>query len=202
MTFRYVAAVQECTRKMVRMLPETVRKGEFRRKAMTPMADGRPRWEFPTTFLMEHPAGFWQSIAVPRLEEKVSMNTWKTFLGMKPKRPTAGGNEEWDIALLANAPTTRIHDTEYPAAQPLTEAEQEERRNHRPKSLVDGRFLCWDFASHAGCRCPADSCPLGEHEVIKMKGLRPLIMMQLARRGVIWLGRKYSRRTRTVTSKP
>ena len=56
-------------------------------------------------------------------------------------------------------------------------------RNHRPKSLDDGRFLCWDFASRAGCRCPADSFPRGKHEMVKTSGLRPLIQMRLARLG-------------------
>ena len=36
MAFRYIAAVKEGGRKAARMLPETVRKGELRRKALTP----------------------------------------------------------------------------------------------------------------------------------------------------------------------
>ena len=40
MTYRYIDEMKEGARKMVRMLPETVRKGEFRRKALTPMPDG------------------------------------------------------------------------------------------------------------------------------------------------------------------
>ena len=139
MTFRYIAAVKEGARKMARMLPETVRKGEFRRKALTPMADGRSRWEYPTAFLTVHPAGFWQSIAVPRLEEKVSRNTRLTFLGLPSKRPTAGGHE-------ANADEiveldVRPPNSDYPAGQPLTEAEHRSCRNHRPKSLQGVRFL-------------------------------------------------------------
>ena len=93
MASRYIAAVKEGARKMVRMLPETVRKGEFRRKALTPMADGRSRWEFPTTFFMDNATGFWQSIAIPSLEEKAPRNTWLTFLGMQSKRPASGGSE-------------------------------------------------------------------------------------------------------------
>ena len=53
MTCRYVTDVKECTRKMVRMLPETVREGEFRRKSLSPMSDGRSRWGYPTTFLYD-----------------------------------------------------------------------------------------------------------------------------------------------------
>ena len=173
---------------MVRMLPEAVRKGEFRRKALTPMADGRSRWEYPTTFLMEHPAGYWLSIAVPRLEEKVSRSTWETFLGVAPKRLAAGGGEE-PVAELVEV-VSRIPDSDYPAGQPLTEIEQKACRNHRPKSLTDGKYLCWDFSSHAGCRSPNEHCPRGKHEMIKTAGLQLLIQMQLARRGGAFGGQK------------
>ena len=55
---------------------------------------------------------------------------------------------------------------EYSAGFPLAEVEHEARRNHRPKSLVGGRFLFWGFSSHTGCSCAADSRPRGKHEMI------------------------------------
>ena len=188
MTYRYIAAVKEGTRKMVRTLPETVRKGEFRRNALTPMADGRSRWEYPTTFLMEHPTGYWQCIAVPRLEEKVSRSTWKAFLGAVPKRLAAGGGEENQAEIIPS--DSRVPDSDYPAGQPLSETEQKACRNHRPKSLSDGKYLCWDFSSHAGCRSPGGICPRGKHEITKTAGLHTLIQMQLARRGGHLAGKK------------
>ena len=72
MTYRYIAEIKEDAWKMVRMLPATVRKGESRRKAVTPMQDGRSRWGYPATFLTERPTGFCQGIAVPRFEAKES----------------------------------------------------------------------------------------------------------------------------------
>ena len=65
----------------------------------------------------------------------------------------------------------------------LTEAEHRACRKHRPESLNDGRFLRWEFPSHAGCRCPADNSSRGKHEIIKTRGLHPLISMRLERRG-------------------
>lgn len=56
MAYRYIDAAKEWARKMVRLLTETVRRGEFRRKALTPAADGCSRLWYPTTFLMERPA--------------------------------------------------------------------------------------------------------------------------------------------------
>ena len=47
--------------------PVAVRKGEFRMKSLTPMPDGRTRWEYHTVFLTTHPTGYWATIAVPNL---------------------------------------------------------------------------------------------------------------------------------------
>ena len=91
MTLRYIALVAEGARMMLRMLPGAGRKGEFMRNALTPMADGRSRWEYPTASPMERTAGFWQSIEVPRLEWKASRNTRPTFLGTQPERSSARG---------------------------------------------------------------------------------------------------------------
>ena len=158
----------EGTRKMARMLPETVRKGEFRRKALTPMPDGRTRWGHPAVFIMSHPTGFWQSMAVPRLEDKVSLGTWKAFLGDFTKRGKAGGGDEEILVTETPQPMA-----EYPAVKPLTESERKACRNHRPKSTDGGLFLLWDFSSHGGCRGQPDQRPRGKREIIKMKGLRP-----------------------------
>ena len=125
---------------MVRILPETVRRGEFRRKALTPMADGRSRWGYPTTFLMERPTGFRQAIAIPRLGEKVSRSTWQTFLGLSSKRPTDGGHEAASDYKM-HEQEIRLPNNEYHAGKQLTDAEHRACRNHRPESLNDGRFL-------------------------------------------------------------
>ena len=84
----------------------------------------------------------------------------------------------------------RIPDSEYPAGKPWKEDEHKASRNHRQKSLTDGRYICWDFSSHSGCRFPEESCPHGENEIIETKGLRLVIQMQLARRGRHLAGKK------------
>ena len=61
---------------------------------------------------MDSDTGFWQSIAAPRLEEKVPRNTWMTFPGMQSKRPESGGNEG-NNSDQSEAPQ-RIPDMEYP----------------------------------------------------------------------------------------
>ena len=44
---------------------------------------------------------------------------------------------------LVGGPPPRISDSEYPAGQPLTEAERKAIRNNSPKSLTERRYLCW-----------------------------------------------------------
>ena len=160
------------------MLPETVRKGEFRRTALSPMPDGRSRWGYPPTFLTSHTTGFWMSVAVPRLEERVSRSTWAMCLNSGSRRNAAGGLELDDYEQVHAIPPSK-----YPSGRPLTLEESKACRWHRPKILVGGRFLCWDFSRHGGCRSPMVDCPMGNHEIIKTKGLRPLMQMQLVRRG-------------------
>ena len=136
---------------------------------------------------MDRPTGFWQSIAAPRLGEKVPRGTWKEFLS-QPRRPEAGGDENQvnqDIDKSA-----RIPDSDYPEGQPLSEMEHRASRNHRPESLVGGEFLCRGFSIHAGCRFPSDSFPRGKREIIKTNGLHFLTQTQLARRGGHLTGKK------------
>ena len=86
---------------------------------------------------MEHPTGYWQSVEVPRLGEKVSRITWKSPIGLQQKRPAAGGDE--NSSGLGDEPTIRVPDSDYPSGKPLTESEKMACRNHRPKSITDGK---------------------------------------------------------------
>ena len=80
MTFRYVSDVMDGARRLVRMSPGNISKTEFRRKAFTPGPQGRPMWEFPTTWLADHHTGYWKSIAIPKMEEEISKSDWKSVL--------------------------------------------------------------------------------------------------------------------------
>ena len=71
MSFRYVAGIKDGTRRKMRMLPDISRKTDFRRKALSPNPSGNVLWGYPTVWLMEHSAGFWQSVVLPKLEERV-----------------------------------------------------------------------------------------------------------------------------------
>ena len=179
MTFRYISEVMDGTRRLMRMLPDNVRKTEYRRKALSPDVNGLPRWEFPTTWLMEHHTGYWLPIAIPKMEETISKSARKAVLHQPSKHLRAAG----ESSPPDSVPLKTVKTTVYPAGLPLRPDEIQRARGHRPRSLEGGESLCWDFSSHAGCANPESSCARGKHEVIKTRGLHPLIRMHLARRG-------------------
>ena len=190
MTFRYVSDVMDGTRRLLRMLPDSVRKTEFRRKALSPGPQGLPRWEFPTTWLMDHPTGYWLAVAIPKMEEKISKSAWKAVLHQQVKPLRAAGETPAPDITAATSLQGNGKSTLYPAGMPLRPDEIKRARGHRPKSLTTGESLCWDFSTHAGCSNPEGSCARGRHEIIKTRGLHLLIRMHLARRG----GRKSEKR--------
>ena len=80
MNFRCVDQIEECARKIIRLGGGVMRKPGFARIALFPV-DGRgPRWEYPPTFLMHHPAGLWMARIAHRLEERVPRATWASDL--------------------------------------------------------------------------------------------------------------------------
>lgn len=128
---------------------------------------------------MGHPSGFWLGSAAPRLEGNASRNNWQTFLSIQLKRLTDGRN----VDDLVDDTQKRAHRSEYPERKPLADVEQKARRRRRPKSPADRRFFRMGFPSHSGCRRPLDARIRRNRATIKTMGARPLIQMQLARRG-------------------
>ena len=71
----------------------------------------------------------------------------------------------------------------YPEGMPLRPDEIQSASGRRPRCTEGGESLCWEFPTRAGCQNPEETCARGKHEVIKLRGLRTLIRMHLARRG-------------------
>ena len=167
---------------MARVPAETVRGVEFRRKVRTPMAGGRSRWEYSTSFLMDQPTGYWHVVDVRRLGEKVSRSTWQTSLGMKPERLTAGGAEN-DIDRTPSATMVRTHKSEYPSGVPLADAETKARRNNRHNSHSDGQCARLGFPQSFRLAGPPGCMWKSNREMIRTARHRPLIQTKLPRRG-------------------
>ena len=176
MNFHYIAQVKEGTRNVIRLGADRVEKPGFARLALNCVDGKGHRWEYPAAFLMRRSAGLWLSRIIPKLEEKVSKASRQTVLGSKVKEKD---RKAGSIPPLVEVPTKRV----YPAGKPLRLDEQELSKQHRPKSMASGDYLCWGYSSHAGCAEKGDKCPKGKHELMSVYGLRGSILLQLARRG-------------------
>ena len=184
MNFHYIAQIREGARKVTRLGADRVKKPDFARLALN-VADGKsPRWEYPTTFLMRHPAGLWLARIIPKLEEKVSKAAWTSVL--EPSKVNEKDREAGSAPPLGEVSTKRM----YPSGRPLRVEEQELSKQHRPKSMTSGDYLCWDYSSHAGCTDKNENCSKGKHELMSVHGLHGSILMQLARRGGHRSGRR------------
>ena len=144
MNFRYEAHIREGARKVMRLGSGRVRKPDFSRLPLSCIDGKSPRWEYPATSLMRHPAGLWLSRIIPKLEEKVSEATWKEVLGNS--KGNENGRKAGSIPSTESLPEKRM----YPSWKPLRLDVQELPRQHRPKSMKTGDYLRWDYISHAG----------------------------------------------------
>ena len=91
MTYRYISEVMGGAPRLMRIPPKNVRKTECRRNALSPGVHGQPRWEFPTTWLMDHHTGYWQSIAIRKMEEQISKSARRAVLHQPAKALRAAG---------------------------------------------------------------------------------------------------------------
>ena len=90
---------------------------------------------------MDHPTGYWLSVAIPKMEEKISKSAWRAVLRqhMKPLR-AAGGAPAAEKTAVTSLPGNGKR-TVYPAGAPLHPDEIKRARGHRPKSLTAGESL-------------------------------------------------------------
>ena len=184
MDFQYLSQIKEGARKVIMLGADNARKPNFARIALRRMDGKGARWEYPTTCLMRHSAGWWLSRIIPKLEEKVSRSAWASVLEsskIKDRDKKAGSAPLQDVV----APKKL-----YPAGKPLRLEESEMSKHHRPKSMATGEYLLRDYSTHAGCTEKNTDRTKGTHELMSTFGLHGSILAQLARRGGHRSGRK------------
>ena len=115
------------------MFPDNVRKTEYRRKAFPPGVHGEPRWAFPTTWLMENHTGYWQSIAIPKMEEQISKSAWKAARHQPQKALRAAGETALANATDLETVLNKDRTPPYPAGIPLRPDEIRRARCHLPR---------------------------------------------------------------------
>ena len=134
---RYISEVVGGARRFPRMLPGDGEKSEYRRQGAQPGSGGHPRCEFQTAWIMEHAAGYWQSIDIPEMVARISRSAWQTDLRPQRRALRAAGDST-DPAVAAHAKTD-----DYPDGTPIRPGEIEDARNSHPRSLGVGEFLRW-----------------------------------------------------------
>ena len=121
-------------------------------------------------------AGRWQAIAIPKwMKRSPNPHGRPCYAALQKIRELQAKGGESTPQNLKSPPAL------YLAGSPLTADEIKEARSHRPRPLEDGAYLCWDFSTHAGCHNPAATRARGKRDVIKTRGLHPLIKMHLVR---------------------
>ena len=81
MNYDFADACLEGVRRIVRIAPPGSKRDKIAKLAWRPRPDGTPLWQFPDTFIIDSPDGFWQSIIIPELERKMESPMIASALG-------------------------------------------------------------------------------------------------------------------------
>ena len=151
MDYRYISEVMEGARRLLRMLPDSVRKTEYRRMAVAPGVDARPPVGIPDTLA---DGASRRVLAVDRMAHngrKIATSDWKAVLHSTTRLMRAAGDPP-------PAPPVKDRSDAYPAGMPIRPDDIQHARNYRPRSIDGGEYLCW--------RPPPRPCRLRKSGVI------------------------------------
>ena len=179
MTFEYTMVTMEGIRRLLQPLPKGARRGKLKERALTPKPGGTTAWKSPVTFKMTSTMGFWKSRILPRLERKVERDMLHAAIPQVRGKRAAGVAPTDEPETDPTPGTANSIKSMYPAGRKLTFQEQRDSIPYAPQ--VNGKALCWDFSSWAGCSWGKECKKL--HQTMKIQGLHWLILALLARRG-------------------
>ena len=155
--------------------------------------EGSSLWTNPTTFLLDHPQGYFVNHIILRLQRAYVAGQLKIDGLLPAGRPRAGGrpveavmNEEHDMM--------RAGGSVYPAGPKVTRREFDDAKKLAPVDSA-GRYLCWEFFCYAGCKLSPAECLAANkrvHEMPKFKAVPPVLRLVFNRLGGV----------RTKKSKP
>ena len=184
MTYRYISDFMGGTRRRL-SLAHVTGKCDKRSIDAIPYPSGgwETGWGFPTTRLTDHRAGYWQSIAIHKMQGRISKSAWRAVLH-QPTKPIREAGEAPPPDPAKDATTPAEDKTPpYPAGMPLRPDEIQRARGYLHWSVEGGDPRFWDPPAHAGRRNPESSGSRGRREIVKLRGLRPLRRMHRSRRG-------------------
>ena len=192
---RYVEELKQLDRDLRRQMGEEAPSFERSRFfATAPDVEGNPWLRLPQTFDLDSDSEFFHTDILPRHNRMLSRTCWQqalkaSSLGQTPTEGgRAGGESDPRAGKPAKGETTAL------LGPPLTTKEASRSLDHRPKCRDTGKYYCWDFISHRGCKqgngCPHQHPKAGK--IPKWDTFDWSIQMQLLRRGGLRSNKKLS----------
>ena len=192
---RYVEELKQLDRDLRRQMGEEAPSFErIRFFATAPDVEGNPWLRLPQTFDLDSDSEFFHTDILPRHNRMLSRTCWQqalkaSSLGLTPAEGgRAGGEPDPRAGKPAKGETTAL------LGPPLTTKEASRSLDHRPKCRETGKYYCWDFISHRGCKqgngCPHQHPKAGK--IPKWDTFDWSIQMQLLRRGGLRSNKKLS----------
>ena len=192
---RYVEELKQLDRDLRRQMGEEAPSFErIRFFATAPDVEGNPWLRLPQTFDLDSDSEFFHTDILPRHNRMLSRTCWQqalkaSSLGLTPAEGgRAGGEPDPRAGKPAKGETTAL------LGPPLTTKEASRSLDHRPKCRETGKYYCWDFISHRGCKqgngCPHQHPKAGK--IPKWDTFDWSIQMQLLRRGGLRSDKKLS----------
>ena len=190
----WVEELRESRRRLCKVLNTDIpRKEDLKFIALAPGSG----FHFPTTFQLDDPQGYYQTVCVPRQNRAIKSIIYSQ-LHVKRAAPSkvgeVPGNQEQDeIEESTKAGRVRKSDKvkppkdpkdkegrAYPAGKKLRPKEASDSVKHAPKTK-EGKPICWDAACHIGCN--RTSCAHAHSPIGGIRGLHWTALAQFLRRG-------------------
>ena len=180
---------------------ENPRLEDLKLLALAPGADGQANFQFPRIWDLADPAGYYQTVVIPRQQRQMSRLLHKQLhdQNLKNTRKIAGGAESvegGDDDKPGKAPKLVLKDvpptsggalpsgnkSAYPAGKRLLQSEASRSVEHAPKDSKSGKPICWDAATHMGCS-RGSKCQHAHEPLPGLGKLDYTVAMQVIRRG-------------------
>ena len=184
--WRFVEELKDELRKIKKLSGrESMTLQDLKFYALMPDEEGNPALSLPRTFDLHHPAGWFVTEVLPRIERRQERMLWKmTWEGPTKQRvsgqPAGGGDHVGGQGSLKDS------GIEKPTLKslwgPKLTPEEVSRAKERAPTDREGKLLCWGNITHLGCG--QTGCQRS-HEPLRgtFESLEPAVQIQLLRRG-------------------
>eukprot|EP00971_Amphidinium_carterae_P335826 6471875-Amphidinium_carterae.1 len=148
--------------------------------ALTPTASGQAFFQYPRSFQVHEPEGYYRLHVEPRLITRAQRAYWDAAHRGIPRNPKAGGEEDGADGHAGGASDVKQL---YPAGKAMTSEEIKLALEHAPLDSK-GKIKCWDACTWRSCSRSASECSRSHLEPIRsLQGCHWAVQCQLIKRG-------------------